>query len=248
MDQKNLTHKRPKVSLERGVSPRVSASLLSANAAVFGEDLQALEQAGADWIHFDVMDGVFVPQITWGAKIIKDLRPLTKLPFDVHLMVVNPQVLSYIAAGADLITVHPASTKDLLPLIRTIKNEGCKAGLAISPGEDYQQWPQEWWASVDMVTVMTVRPGAAGQAFLKNSLETLAILRSRYPHLCVSVDGGITDVTAEYVSAADVMVSGSFLFSGYRPQGQEMPSVEGLRHRIASLKQATLSLPDALPS
>lgn len=238
MSQEGVSVGKPLFSLNEGRYPYVSASLLSANSSVLGDDVRALEQAGADWIHFDVMDGVFVSQITWGAKVISDLRPLTDLPFDVHLMVMNPYVLPYIDAGADVITFHPTASKDPLKIIETVKRGGCKAGLAVSPGDAYDQWPREWWMQVDMVTVMTVPPGAAGQAFLPESLKALEILKATYPHLKFSVDGGITQMTAAYTCQADVLVSGSFLFAGYRPLPTHSPSLEGLSGRIAALKQA----------
>ena len=193
--------------------PLISASLLSADSACLGEEIKALERAGTDWIHIDVMDGHFVPDLTWGPCVIRALRSWTQLPFDVHLMVQDPTIESYLTAGANRLTFHPRAVPDPHACIAEIHSQGRKAGLAISPGEDYKSWPLAWWEKVDSVTVMSVSPGRAGQSFLFSTSEVVADIKERYPHLTLSVDGGITPQTLAYVKKADVFISGSYIFS-----------------------------------
>lgn len=212
--------------------PLVSASLLSADGARLGEEIVALERAGADWIHIDVMDGHFVPDLTWGPCVIKALRSWTRLPFDVHLMVQDPHIGPYIAAGADRLTFHPCTVRDPLACIEDIQNQGCKAGLAISPHQDYTNWPLSWWKKTNSVTVMSVSPGKAGQSFLFSARDVVTDIKQRYPHLLVSIDGGITPQTISYVKQADVFISGSYIFSS--------PTPGDYAHTIAALKQARL--------
>lgn len=192
----------------------ISASLLSADSAQLGKEIKTIEAAGADWIHIDVMDGHFVPNLTWGAHVINNIRHWTNLPFDVHLMVQNPDVEQYIAAGANLITFHPeAIPTDSSELLFYIKQNGCKAGLAISPGYNYMQWPDKLWELMDLVLIMAVTPGAGGQIFLQETSHILRHIKTHHPNILVSIDGGITSITALLVKEADVLVSGSFIFS-----------------------------------
>jgi ribulose-phosphate 3-epimerase len=200
--------------LEKNTSGNIiiSASLLSADSAQLGKEARALEMAGADWLHIDVMDGNFVPQLTWGACVMKALKSWTRLPFDVHLMVKNPRVDDYIDAGAHTITFHPQAVSDPEGLLQKIKKK-CRVGLAISPGHDYTQWPYAWWSLCDMITIMAVDPGAPGQSFLMNTGNVLKDIKCHYPEVLISIDGGINPFTISHVAQANVIVSGSFIFS-----------------------------------
>jgi ribulose-phosphate 3-epimerase len=200
---------------------RLAPSLLSADFARLGEEVRAMTAAGADYLHLDVMDGHFVPNLTIGPSVIKALRPHSTLPFDVHLMItpVDPYVAEFAAAGADILTVHPEAGPHLHRTLQLIKSLGKRAGVALNPATPVEA-VTEVLGEVDLVLVMTVNPGFGGQSFIKSQLAKIARLRAlidaqRRP-IDLEVDGGITEATAaEAIRAgADTLVAGTASFAG----------------------------------
>ena len=200
---------------------RIAPSILSADFSRLGEEVRAITAAGADYIHIDVMDGHFVPNITIGPGVVKALRPLTTLPFDVHLMIapVDPYVEAFAAAGADIITVHPEAGPHLHRTVELIKSFGKRAGVSLNPATPVDAVDYVLDA-VDLVLVMTVNPGFGGQSFIASQLDKVRALRARIDAaqrtVDLEVDGGINEETARLaVSAgADVLVAGTASFRG----------------------------------
>jgi len=199
----------------------VSPSILSANFAKLGEQIKAVENAGCDWIHVDVMDGRFVPNITIGPLVVDAIRPVTDLPLDVHLMIVEPEqrVPDFIKAGADIVSVHceNASTIHLHRTINQIKSLGAKAGVVLNPGTSLSQI-EYVLDCVDLILIMSVNPGFGGQSFIETQVKKIADLRK----LCaekgvnpwIEVDGGVTPKNAYKVieAGANALVAGSAVF------------------------------------
>ena len=197
----------------------VSASVLSADMLNLENEIRKLEDNGIDWLHFDVMDGVFVNNITYGIPVLEAVRKVTRMTLDVHLMICNPlrYIDSFADAGADLISFHIESESNAKETINAIKARGVKAAVAIKPATPadavYDLLPM-----LDMVLVMTVEPGFGGQSFIPETVEKMRLIRNRINELGldvhVQVDGGINDSTASAVTeaGADVLVSGSYLF------------------------------------
>lgn len=203
-------------------SVRIAPSILSADFAALGDDVRALDKAGADLIHIDVMDGHFVPNLTIGPAVVRAIRPLTDKPFDVHLMIapIDPLLDAFIDAGADIITVHPESGPHLHSTLARIKARGKKAGVALNPATPISVIDNVM-DMIDLVLVMTVVPGFGGQAFLPLEDKIAAVratLDASGRDIALEVDGGINAETAPRAIAAgaDVLVAGSYVFSGGR--------------------------------
>lgn len=196
---------------------QIAPSILSADFARLGAEVKALEKAGADLIHLDVMDGHFVPNLTFGPMLVKAIRPYTTLPFDVHLMMTNPApfIAEFARAGADMITVHLESDADIADLIALIKKEKKKAGISIRPKTSVSKL-LPYLPMIDLVLVMSVEPGFGGQPFIKHSLEKIVELNALIgrKNVQISVDGGINDITAPacILAGADILVAGSYVF------------------------------------
>lgn len=198
---------------------KVSPSMLSANFSKFGEEIKRVERSGADWIHLDVMDGMFVPNITIGAPIIKAVRKNSELPFDVHLMIEDPirYIDDFTKAGADILTVHTEAKGDIMGAIDKIHENGLKAGISLNPGTPVSDITI-YLNKVDLVLVMTVQPGFGGQSFREEGIPKIEFLR-RYAdenglRYDISVDGGINRNTGKRCAdaGATVLAAGSYLF------------------------------------
>lgn len=202
-------------------APIIAPSILAADFAKLGEEARAVEAAGADWLHLDVMDGHFVPNITIGPEVIKALRPHVGVPFDAHLMIapVDPMLEAFRAAGADIISVHPEAGPHLNRTLRRIRELGAKAGVVFNPSTDPSviQWMMD---DVDLVLVMSVNPGFGGQSFLASQLKKIERLRRMIDDsgrdIVLEVDGGVTPQTAPQCLAAGAtaLVAGSAVFRG----------------------------------
>jgi len=196
----------------------ISPSILSADFANLERDIKRVEDNGADWIHVDVMDGHFVPNITIGVPVVKSLKKITKLPLDVHLMIENPDkyVESFAKAGADILTFHYEAVNDneIINLIRKIKSYGIKAGISIKP-KTRPDVLIPYLDSVDMVLVMTVEPGFGGQSFMSECAEKIKFIKQNAPeNLIIQVDGGINAQTGEICKdfGANSLVAGSYIY------------------------------------
>lgn len=197
----------------------ISPSILASDFSQLAQEVSSIEKAGADLVHIDVMDGMFVPNLTLGAPVIKCLKGKTSLPFDVHLMIEEPirYIDDFASAGADIITFHIEAAKDVEATIEKIKNAGCKPALSIKPGTDADVvFP--YLKDLYMVLVMTVEPGFGGQSFMPETMPKVKKIRQEAdkinPELHIQVDGGIDDKTIHTVieNGADVIVAGSYVF------------------------------------
>jgi len=203
----------------RSAMTKVAPSMLSCDFARFGEELQRVNRAGADWAHLDVMDGMFVPNITIGPSVIGSVRKLSKIPFDVHLMIEDPvrYIDTFAKNGADLITVHAEARGDVMAAVRSIKDHGLRTGITINPPTGVEAL-DKYIDKVDLVLIMTVQAGFGGQAFHPECLQKIAYVKkwaeAHNTHLEISVDGGINrDTGRQCVAAgATVLAAGSSLF------------------------------------
>jgi len=215
-------------------APLICPSILASDFSKLGEEIRALETAGADWIHVDVMDGHFVPNLTIGPDVVKALRPHTSLPFDVHLMVapVDNWLEAYRVAGADILSVHPESGPHVHRTLGQIRHLGAKAGLVFNPGTPLSIL-EECVDLVDLVLIMSVNPGFGGQKFIDSSLRKIerarAILDAAGSPAHLQVDGGVvaTNAGACVAAGADALVAGSFVFKG-GPDAYA-PNIEALK-------------------
>ncbi|OAT83415.1 ribulose-phosphate 3-epimerase [Bacillus sp. MKU004] len=199
---------------------KIAPSILSANFAELGKEIKDVENGGADYIHIDVMDGHFVPNITMGPMVVKAVRPLTELPLDVHLMIEDPDqyIEAFADAGADYITVHVEAAAHLHRTIQLIKSKGVKAGVVLNPATP-AEWVKPILQDIDMVLLMTVNPGFGGQSFIPSVVPKIKQIRSWAdeinPKLEIEVDGGINTETAAVCAeaGADVFVAGSAIYN-----------------------------------
>lgn len=199
---------------------KIAPSILSADFSEMGKAVEMLEREGADWVHCDVMDGVFVPNISFGIPMIKDIRPHTKLPLDVHLMIVNPEkyVERFADAGADIITFHPEVSSDAKKTIDLIHSKGKKAGIVVNPEIPIEN-VYELLPLVDMVLLMSVHPGFGGQSFIMDVVEKLEKTKKYIDQkgidIDIEIDGGINPETAilSKKAGANILVAGSTVFN-----------------------------------
>jgi len=198
---------------------KVAPSILSADFGSLGEEVKKLECAGADWVHVDVMDGNFVPNITIGPGVIKHIRRYTKLPFDVHLMIVDPEryIEDFARAGADIITIHVEATKNVRDALHLIRRLGKKAGISINPGTPFSA-ALPYMSDIDLLLIMTVNPGFGGQSFMPECLSKIAEAREYIDahglKVDIEVDGGINAHTGRRAieAGANVLAAGNALF------------------------------------
>ena len=195
----------------------IAPSLLAADFSRLTEEVKAIENTKAKWLHLDVMDGNFVPNISFGADIIKAIRKNSNLYFDAHLMIESPEwyIDTISDAGVQSISIHVEATKHLDRALQLIKNRGLRAGVAINPATDIA-FLDNIYEKLDLILVMTVNPGFGGQKFLTQMLEKIRKIRNKFPHIDIQVDGGINNETAKLVieAGANVLVAGSYVFSG----------------------------------
>lgn len=196
---------------------KISPSILSADFANLGEEIKAIDVAGADMIHIDVMDGSFVPNITIGPCVIKSIREYSNLPFDVHLMVQNPEHLfeSFAKAGSDIITFHQEAVKDVGKALDRLDELGMKSGISIMPNTKAELL-EPYLDRIDLILIMSVMPGFGGQKFMEDQLEKITTIKNMVGdrNIIISVDGGINDSTCNMAkdAGANMLVSGSYIF------------------------------------
>jgi ribulose-phosphate 3-epimerase len=198
---------------------KIAPSILSADFSKLGEEILAVEAAGADWIHIDVMDGHFVPNITIGPGPIQSLRKITRLPFDVHLMIENPEryIDAFADAGCDVITVHVEAARHLHRIIAHIRERGIKAGVSLNPATPLVQ-VEPILNDIDVLLIMTVNPGFGGQKFINSALPKIRkareMVNSTAPDVAIEVDGGVTldNIRSIAEAGADIIVAGASVF------------------------------------
>ena len=203
------------------MSVKVSPSILASNFSSLGEEVQSITKAGADYIHVDVMDGHFVPNLTIGPDVVKSIRDKSDIPFDVHLMIdpVQPYIEGFVNAGANIISIHPEANDDTDACIKKIKSHNVKAGLAINPDTSWEV-VKPYMDVLDLILVMSVHPGFGGQKFIEGALDKLKILRNEIDQsgrdIELEIDGGINFENIQSVidAGANVIVAGTTTFKG----------------------------------
>ena len=216
----------------------IAPSILSANFSKLGEEIKTIDEAGADWIHIDIMDGQFVPALTFGPAIVKSIRSYTSIPFDIHMMVYRPErYISELAdAGADMLSIHVESTVHLHRTINQIKEAGMKAGVAINPSTPISTI-EEVLKDVNLVLIMTVNPGYGGQSFITNMVSKIQRIRTLLDTIGsdseLEVDGGINTTTAKEVvkAGADVLVAGSAIYNNTNSVKESISSIRKTYNR-----------------
>ena len=214
----------------------IAPSILSADFARLGHEIDLVQKAGADWIHVDVMDGHFVPNLTIGMPVVKALKPVSAVPLDVHLMIERPEkyIEEFLKAGADYLTLHVESTADMRPLLRRIRESGAKAGITARPGTPVDEL-KSFLDVADLVLVMTVEPGFGGQSFMEAQVEKIKTLKKwrdeGQGNFLIEVDGGVNAKTAQicWAAGADVLVAGNAVFAGEKSYANYQKNIAALR-------------------
>lgn len=202
---------------------KVSPSLLACDFLHLSDEIKKVQMAGADWLHLDVMDGVFVPNISFGLPLLSAAKKVATCPLDVHLMIVKPEkyIQAFVKAGADIVTIHVESTNQVSQVVSEIKALGAKAGLSLRPSTPIQAI-EPYLDQIDLVLVMTVEPGFGGQSFRQDQVEKIDWLYNqktqRQLDLLIEVDGGINDQTVLMCKNADIFVAGTYIFKSDNPK------------------------------
>jgi len=223
-------------SLTQNRKIKIAPSLLSADFSVLGDEIEKVTEAGADWLHVDVMDGLFVPNLTIGMPVIKSVKPKCRIPFDVHLMIEKPEryIEQFIAAGADALTLHVESSDHLEESLKKIKSLGCIPGITLRPNTPIEAI-KPYLHLVGLVLVMTVEPGFGGQSFMEDQVSKISTLKAwreqKVGDYLIEVDGGINEKTAPICiqAGADILVAGNAVFNGEKTTANYQKNISKLK-------------------